>query len=552
MYVKGLAYQGLVRVEETKKRQYVAPRNERKLGARCNCKLSKIKSLIKCNDVSDQDRAACFKEFWALDWAAKKATIRSLITTCSPEDKRHRKRKNEVSRRSQTLQFHLKAGENADLVRVCKTMFLQTVGLKEWTVLNWVKSGNNPTLSVQDGRKRESERRRNTVKEYLSSLAKMESHYCRAGTSKVYLEPVWNSKQHVYREYVVYCQGIGERPVESTVFTDVFEEQGIGLFSPRKDQCDTCLAYMNKSGSICEEDYQFHILKKDEARTEMNKDIAEVQNKFVFTMDVQAVVVCPRTKASASYYKTKLAIHNFTVYNMKSEDGYCFIWDETEADLSANVFATLIVKFLEDNVPFQKGDHVILWSDGCPYQNRNAVVSNALVNFSMMHGITIMQKYLEKGHTQMQCDAMHATIERKCRKKEIYLPSAFETFCREARLNPRPYITKYMHFEDFLNYSKISFYPSIRPGKKKGDATVVDIRALKYTPDGAMFHKLYHSDEWTEYDRRKTPMKPKAAMNRLFQQRLPIKGSKYKHLQELKEILPRDVHSFYDNLPHFD
>ena len=198
------------------------------------------------------------------------------------------------------------------------------------------------------------------------------------------------------------------------------DELKISIFSPRKDQCDLCLAFANKNPDITQEDYDAHIKKKNDARAAMNDDIENSDYKFVFTMDVETVLLCPVTKASAAYFKSKLTVHNFTIYNCNPGSGYCFLWDETEADLQASVFATLIIK-----------------------------------------NITILQKYLEKGHTQMKCDSMHSKIERKTRNKEIYLPSAYVLLCEKARSNPEPFKVRYCHHDDFYNYSTLKFYLSI-------------------------------------------------------------------------------------------
>ena len=45
----------------------------------------------------------------------------------------------------------------------------------------------------------------------------------------------------------------------------------------------------------------------------------------------------------------------------------------------------------------------------CPaplHQNRNSVRSSALLNASINHSITIEQKILEVGHTQMKADSI--------------------------------------------------------------------------------------------------------------------------------------------------
>ena len=83
-------------------------------------------------------------------------------------------------------------------------------------------------------------------------------------------------------------------------------------------------------------------------------------------MDLQAGFLCPRTKASALYFKKKLQVHNFTLFDTKIKNGYCYLWEEVKGDLSSEVFAFLqyshFERFLKDN-PVVK--ELIIWSDGC-------------------------------------------------------------------------------------------------------------------------------------------------------------------------------------------
>ena len=49
-----------------------------------------------------------------------------------------------------------------------------------------------------------------------------------------------------------------------------------------------------------QDDYDAHIISKDEARQEKTKDKESGNNTIsVWSMDLQAVLLCPRTKASA-------------------------------------------------------------------------------------------------------------------------------------------------------------------------------------------------------------------------------------------------------------
>ena len=98
---------------------------------------------------------------------------------------------------------------------------------------------------------------------------------------------------------------------------------------------------------------------------------------------------------------------------------------------------------------------IIFWSDGCTGQNRNACLSNALLNTSMQYNITIIQKYLFKGHTQMEADSMHSTIEKRIRNKDINVPADYVTHCENAWLKPFPYKVFYLDHSFFRDFSEI-------------------------------------------------------------------------------------------------
>lgn len=125
---------------------------------------------------------------------------------------------------------------------------------------------------------------------------------------------------------------------------------------------------------------------------------------------------------------------------MKNIDGFCFLWNESEGGLSADNYATIIVKFITEKLlpriqrePGKDNIKIILWSDGSTAQNRKVVLANSLLNVPTVHNVTIEQKYLEVGHTQMEADSMHATIERKLKNKVTHVPAEYAAICLGAR-----------------------------------------------------------------------------------------------------------------------
>lgn len=293
---------------------------------------------------------------------------------------------------------------------------------------------------------------------------------------------------------------------------------------------------------------------KNTARAEKNRDKEAAQKGIIhaLTADLQAVKLCPVLNASALYFKTKLAVHNFSVYNLGNNDVTCYWFDETVCDLKATTYAS----FFEDYVTKLINDSpkdVIIYTDGCTAQNRNNNVSNTLLRLAMLKNVVITQKYLEKGHTQMEVDSVHSLIERKLKNREIFLPSQYATITKEARTKPCPYevITPdHTFFKDFSN-KDYHIYESIRPGRGAGDHCVVDIRALRYNPNGTIDFKLHFTDEFSPLPRR--PKKLSSVIDMvpaLYETRQAIAKTKFYHLQELKSVIPKDCHGFFDNLPY--
>jgi hypothetical protein len=68
-------------------------------------------------------------------------------------------------------------------------------------------------------------------------------------------------------------------------------------------------------------------------------------------------------------------------------------------------------------------------------QNRYKYVTTALLySVSKSNYIDVIdQKYLEAGHTQMECDSMHAAIEYAKRKTNVFIPSQWDTIIRMTR-----------------------------------------------------------------------------------------------------------------------
>ncbi|KAL4702875.1 hypothetical protein ACJJTC_005786 [Scirpophaga incertulas] len=259
------------------------------------------------------------------------------------------------------------------------------------------------------------------------------------------------------------------------------------------------------------------------------------------------------THANAFYYKTKLACHNSTIYDVAKKQSTCYWFSEDQNNqLLASTFVSCLIDYLEKKCLPEEKKPIIIFSDGCTAQNRNNVMANALLNFSMLHGVLIYQKYLEVGHTQMEVDSVHACIERKLKNKEIKLPSDYVSITREAREKPSPYEAIELTYDFFRDYAKPLRYKTIRPGRVKNDPTVTDIKVISYSPSGMIKVKLDFAEDFIDLPQRLKRFNPVQSYPPLFTAPCRITKSKWLHLQELKSVIPKDCHHFYDNLLYQD
>lgn len=521
---------------------------KRTMGPLCNSQFCARSKVFFCAQLTEEMRISIFNEFWCMSWSQKKVFVSSMVDKTTTQ----RKTKGTDSRRSSSKAYYFKIEGKRE--RVCLKTFINTLGVKEWTIRYWLGDRNNKEnqANVSIPSLINTESKRDSIKSYLSALPKLPSHYCRKSSTKQYLEPLIQSKTQLYNLYVEFASSSSKPIASRKLFCDVLAEENIGLFQPKKDACDICCAY--KVGNVLEEDYLRHIELKNMAREEKSKDKQAAKNGIIHTVtaDLQAVKLCPFLTASALYFKTKLAVHNFTIYNLGTDDVTCYWFDETTCDLKATTYASFFVDYVT-KVLDEDAKDIVIWTDGCTSQNRNNIVSNVLLRLAINKNITITQKYLEKGHTQMEVDSVHSVIERKLKNCEIFLPSQYATLTKQARKKPSPYrVIQPAHtfFKDY-GIKEYQIYDSIRPGRTTGDDCVVDLRVLQYSPDGTIQYKNHFKDDLSPLPRRpRNILTLLDSVPLLFPSRVPIQESKYQHLQQLKDVIPGDCHQFYDNLPY--
>lgn len=184
----------------------------------------------------------------------------------------------------------------------------------------------------------------------------------------------------------------------------------------------------------------------------------------MLTVDLQAVQTIPLLSTGANYFKTKLCVHQFTIYNEFDKNVACYVWHEAEGGMDSNVFTSCLLDYLQNLK--DKSKPIIIYSDGCCAQNRNTTLANALQHYANTHQAEIQQKYPVVGHTQMECDSVHGSIKRKKKGRKLYVPADFNMVIKQSRLLT-PYQVHYLNHTFFRDFSSLDYLKSLRPGTKK-------------------------------------------------------------------------------------
>lgn len=346
-----------------------------------------------------------------------------------------------------------------------------------------------------------------------------------------------------------------ERNIKSiswAVFLELFHVMKLSVHQLQKDACDKCEQF--RLGLITVDEYEKHRLDVAEARHEKRQDKLNVFAWLLsLLVDLEKILLCPLLRNALQYFLCKLQFRNYTIFNQHTKEVVCKTYDESEGGMDSSNFASLLLSYLEQQVQqHPQIKEIIIWSDGCCAQNRNVVLSNALLHFCITHDVTVIQKYFVTGHSHNEVDSVHSRIESCLKSTRVYTPKMYVEAIANARQpdirsGTSGYEVDIVDHTMFKDYTGVQYYSSIRPGNTVGDPTVNELRALLYLPAGTIMYKLQFTSPWCDMMHR--VLEPTVQIVNKYEERLPIKKSKYKDLQKLKDFVPTEHHSFYDNLP---
>lgn len=322
--------------------------------------------------------------------------------------------------------------------RVCQQFFKDTLNVSQKFILKAIEGKvreNKDNRGKHEPKHKLRTEQLDRFKQFIKSIPAVPSHYCRSSSKRLYFPSEIKSVANLYRMYQSSLEkdtSQNHEPISLSCFKKYFKKDfNIGIHVPRKDKCVKCEKYKNLPDELKtekdNEEYLQHQKEKDEAKL----IFLEEQNRsnkdqfLVATFDLQKVLATPHGPCMLYGFSRKYAVYNFTVYESKSQNGYCYLWGEKDGKRGANEICSNLYSYLKQIDGTRLYTKISLFCDNCPGQNKNKFMLHMLAYF-LNESKTIMDihiTYLVAGHTYMPVDSMHGVIEKYIQKMNIQAPS---------------------------------------------------------------------------------------------------------------------------------
>lgn len=538
---------------------------ERKMG-HVNCS----KCTYQCDKkVSSVERTEIFTTYWQLqDYKRQRDFICQHVKSSKP--------RRSSGHKSITYEYFFSVRN--EKVRVCRTFFLKTLGIGKKTVHLAVGRKNAGIFASDDSRGKQQSVNKTPsesiemVRKHIESFPKMQSHYIREQSKKEYLSVDLNIKK-MWLLYCEMCKTKGVKAVTEKKYRDIFcEEYNLSFFKPKKDQCSTCTLYDSLKmrqllDTPIEKEYQEHQERKLKSREEKEKDKEKAKEDKDFhaaTFDLQAVLSAPCCLVGELYYKRKLSCYNLSFYSLGDKNGTCYLWDETQGGRGSCEIATCLQIYINSVTSrCSTVKEITLYSDTCGGQNRNQFMVAGLLHIVNQDGSLdiINQKFFERGHSQMESDSIHSSIETAKKNTSVYVPSQWNTIISVARRN-NPYVVVPLKFTDFKDFKELAkkFCPNMKSTTSNTRVNWLKIKWIQVRrshPKSIFVGTNFDERNLQEIEvqavtrQKGRPRHWPEALTPLYSRKLPISSSKKADLLSLcsSGIIPQEFHQYYRKIP---
>lgn len=169
---------------------------------------------------------------------------------------------------------------------------------------------------------------------------------------------------------------------------------------------------------------------------------------------------------------------------------------------------------------------------------------------------------MESGHSMLECDSMHAAIERARTHVKVYDPEEYCLLMQLARKNPQPYMVKKWTYDMFYNIRELTSKLMVNRTTNTERERVHWLLIKHFQFRRGTLNVYFKYDPRNEYffQLDVTMQRSQINLNNIasyvlqataYPDRLPISTGKKQDLMSLlrKGIIPKTKESFYASLP---
>lgn len=177
---------------------------------------------------------------------------------------------------------------------------------------------------------------------------------------------------------------------------------------------------------------------------------------------------------------------------------------------------------------------------------------------------SIIHKFLVRGHTQNEADAVHSVIENKIslakKSGPLYIPEQYVSIIRTAKKKGNKIDVKEMSFEDFLDIKRLADEMGLTINKNTTgeDFKINEVRLLQFIKGKEEFYykTSYRQEEWLRVDYRPRQRSKKhikdVVIKNAYSEPFQLSENKKKGLQSLfkDNLIPAFYKNYYEAMLH--
>ena len=299
--------------------------------------------------------------------------------------------------------------------------------------------------------------------------------------------------------------------------------------------------------------HAYHQLKEDSMYAKSNQDVV------LLSFDLQQTLPTPQLTTNVMFYKRQLWTYNFGIHNGGTDERSAYMWHEGIAARGSTEIGLCLLRHVSSMST--SASHLILYSDSCGGQNRNAnllclylhVVANPDLPFDV-----IDHKFMVPGHSYLPNDRDFGIIEQaKRRHQQIYTPHEWYDLVRNA-CHTNPFSVVEMTSKDFKSIKELKKLIVNRKEDTVGRAVDwMSIRWIQVKKDAPLKFRFRRSlnelEAWKEVDlKRKAKGRPadlgRFSFTTAYSGPRTLNTNKVQDILSMLDFIPPIHHDFYHEL----